>query len=248
MNKPLITAHTGCDNTPHNTIESVFSGQEYGADINEVDVRVTKDGIPVLWHDSGIETSDGQIFPVDSITYPEIEDLQSRKDLKFPDNQTRITKLEEVFDAIKDGEIFLNLDLKTDTSIDPVIKLTREWNLTERVVFSGCEEGRAALLKKKYPEFQVLLNADEKLLAREDLSYVEKVKILCDTAVSSSCCGLNVPYEFCRPELIKYADLRLLPVAVWTVSSEDLLQKFIDMGVFSITTYNVKKLAEMKQL
>lgn len=246
MNKPLITAHTGCDNTPHNTIESVFSGQEYGADINEVDVRVTKDGVPVLWHDSGILTKDGDKLSIDSISYSEIEDIQSGGRLLFPENQKRITKLEEVFKAIKDRDIILNLDLKTDTSINPVVKLTREWDLTERVIFSGCEESRAALLKKKYPEFQVLLNAEEKLISREDLSYSEKVKILCDTAVSSSCCGLNVPFEFCRPELIKYADLRLLPVAVWTVSSEDLLQKFIDMGVFSITTYNVKMLAKMK--
>ncbi|OQP06094.1 hypothetical protein B1691_17245, partial [Geobacillus sp. 47C-IIb] len=56
MKRPLITAHTGCMNTPPNSIESILEGIKAGADIIEVDVRATKDGVAVLLHDEKIVT------------------------------------------------------------------------------------------------------------------------------------------------------------------------------------------------
>ena len=48
---PYITAHSGCENTPDNSLESVRAGMALGADFVEVDVRLDPDGVPRLSHD-----------------------------------------------------------------------------------------------------------------------------------------------------------------------------------------------------
>lgn len=47
-----ITGHSGCEKTEPNSVESIIKAYESGADITEVDVRFTKDGVPVLSHDA----------------------------------------------------------------------------------------------------------------------------------------------------------------------------------------------------
>lgn len=46
-----LTAHTGCENTPDNSLEAITKGFESSADIVEFDVRFLSDGTPILSHD-----------------------------------------------------------------------------------------------------------------------------------------------------------------------------------------------------
>lgn len=246
MKKPLITAHTGCNDTPRNTVSSVLSGVGWGADINEIDVRSTSDHIPFLWHDNVVKTKSEEVLRIKDLTYEEIRSLSENGELIFDHPLGRVTSLEEMFDATFNKPIVLNLDLKDDDCIVPAARLIRQRDLAGKIIFSGCEKVRASYIKSNYPEFQVLLNVDESLMLKDEMDYSEKIRILCDTAVSAGCCGLNIPYQFCSQELIDYADLRFLPVAVWTVSSADDFGKYIDMGVSSITTLEVKELAQLE--
>lgn len=247
MKKTLVTAHTGCNNTPLNTVASVLDAVRWGSDINEIDVRATGDGIPILWHDDALDIKSSGLVKVESLTYQEILFLENQGDIKFPHPEGTITSLEEVLAAVKDRQILLNLDLKDDECIAPVSKIVREWDLADWIIFSGCGKVRASYLKSKYPEFQVLLNADEQLFNREDLTYYKKVKILCSTAISAGCCGLNIRHDFCCRDLVEYANCRFLPVVVWTVSPEDGFEAFMDMGVASINTLHVKELVEINK-
>lgn len=46
-----VTAHTGCMETPENSLASITSATEYGADTVEFDLHFNKNGDPVLSHD-----------------------------------------------------------------------------------------------------------------------------------------------------------------------------------------------------
>lgn len=49
--RPLIVAHRGGkENWPENTIYAIKKAQELGVDIIELDLQLTKDGIPVVYH------------------------------------------------------------------------------------------------------------------------------------------------------------------------------------------------------
>jgi len=49
--KTLITAHSGCDGTPDNSLEFISHALRSGADALEVDVRAAQDGTLYLSHD-----------------------------------------------------------------------------------------------------------------------------------------------------------------------------------------------------
>ena len=231
---PLVTAHTGCEGTPENSLESLRAGLEAGADTVEIDVRGTRDGSVVLMHDDYVEY-EGQRRAVEELTLSEINDALSPPAIL----------LEEAFEAFAAEESTLNLDLKDDVCIEPTVELVRRYGLSERVIITGCDAGRATTVRRVGPELPVLLNVgveDAEIALR---SYQEFADKICRRATESGCCGLNVPYALCRSELVRYARYRYLPVSVWTVDDEATMLDMAGMGVDSITTYRPKTLARL---
>lgn len=49
---PTVTAHSGCEGTADNSVDSIRKAAEVNADIIEIDIRFAKDGTPVLSHDT----------------------------------------------------------------------------------------------------------------------------------------------------------------------------------------------------
>src|SRR4051794_37261026 len=50
--RPLIIAHRGdSSHAPENTLEAALLGRDSGADAWELDVQLTRDGVPVVVHD-----------------------------------------------------------------------------------------------------------------------------------------------------------------------------------------------------
>jgi glycerophosphoryl diester phosphodiesterase len=232
MKWPLVTAHSGCMNTPPNSISSVLEGLRAGADIIEVDVRATNDGVVVLRHDEEVLTPIG---------FRRIQDLDF-KELK----DQEITRLEEILPLIRENNRMINLDVKEDSAIGPMIRTVEKYNMRDYVIISGCEKERATYLKENYRPYQVLLNASISLFATSEGDYDSFIKETCQDAISASCCGINIDYHFCREELLDYAGLRCLPVFVWTVDDPLAMETFLDMGVHSITTNEVQTLMHLK--
>lgn len=67
---PYIVAHRGNEGAyPENSIIGIISAINKGVDYIEIDVRVTKDGVPVLMHDSSINRT------MDCGSNPQVEQL-----------------------------------------------------------------------------------------------------------------------------------------------------------------------------
>jgi glycerophosphoryl diester phosphodiesterase len=234
---PLVTAHTGCMQTPLNSIQSVLEGLDAGADIIEVDVRATKDGIAVLVHDEHVQTA-VETRRVQDMTF---EELQA-----FTVDQNEIVRLDEVLPLIKDKHRVINLDIKEDHAIDPMIKTVEHHQMRDFSIISGCEKDRASHLKKHYRPYQVLLNASVQSLKDRTVDYDSFIQETCDNAIMAGCCGININHHFCREELIDYAMLRCLPVLVWTVDTSEAMERFLKYGVHSITSNEVKTLMDLR--
>lgn len=86
-----VTAHTGCEETEDNSLDSIRKGYESGADIVEFDLNFTSDGEAVLSHDephSGCVTLD-EAFAL--IT--DLPDLKVNVDCKSVANLKVVTEL-----------------------------------------------------------------------------------------------------------------------------------------------------------
>ena len=70
---PLIGGHRGCICSHlENTIPAMEEGLRRGADYLEIDIQLTKDGIPVVFHDVEIETMTGLPGYIHDYTYSEL--------------------------------------------------------------------------------------------------------------------------------------------------------------------------------
>ncbi|HSX45866.1 MAG TPA: glycerophosphodiester phosphodiesterase [Candidatus Saccharimonadia bacterium] len=109
-----IIGHRGARGlAPENTLASLRKGLEHHADQLEFDLRVTKDGIVVLNHDSYMRDASGRKLTIKTHSY---EELKQHK----PD----ITTFEEVLKEFAD-KIPLYIEVKRKVDTRPIIKLLK---------------------------------------------------------------------------------------------------------------------------
>ncbi|MCM3626232.1 glycerophosphodiester phosphodiesterase [Paenibacillus glycanilyticus] len=239
---PLITAHAGSMNTEAHTLRSVQIGLESGADVVEEDIRVTKDGIPVLAHDNEWLTVERLNANIAAMTYSELNELLLEAD---SGKVTGLLRLEDILPLVQAFGKIVNLDLKVDAAIEPTAALVRKFGLSQQAFFSGCELGRALLAERLQPEMRKLLNASVELF--KTLPYREAMIQTCADAREASCIGVNIYHGILRQEFVEYAAGLGMPVYAWTVEDEALMRQYADWGVHSITTRNVASLMQVKQ-
>lgn len=104
-----ITAHTGCEGTKDNTIDSILKGAAAKADIVEIDLHFTSDGKPVLSHDR--PKSDN--LPSLKSAFEALAglDVKMNVDVKATDNIPAVCELAEKH-GVKDKIFFTGVEEK----------------------------------------------------------------------------------------------------------------------------------------
>src|SRR5919199_3605669 len=98
----LVIGHRGAAGLAHeNTLDALRAGFEAGADMLEIDIRVTKDGVPVLAHDFHTVRTHHDFSIISRLT---LDELRGR--LEEP-----LTTLQEVLDEFF-GVVLLNIEVK----------------------------------------------------------------------------------------------------------------------------------------
>jgi glycerophosphoryl diester phosphodiesterase len=143
MNSPcLVIAHRGAwgpaaPNTPiENTLEAFEAAMTLGADMIELDVRRTRDGHLVVFHDARVKT-----VPTGSLRYDA---------LKVKGTSSRPPLLKDVL-ALTKGRIALNLEVKEIGYVDETIALLRPYGF-DRCLVSSFLDGVVREAKTLAPE------------------------------------------------------------------------------------------------
>ncbi len=110
----MTAAHRGQWRTaPENSFAAVQAAFRDGAEIAEVDVRLTKDRVPVLMHDTTVDRTTNGKGRVDSFTFRQLHTLKLREGLGGPNakvtNHTVPPLSQVVVEARKQGK-YINLD------------------------------------------------------------------------------------------------------------------------------------------
>ncbi|MEK6570557.1 MAG: glycerophosphodiester phosphodiesterase family protein [Bacteroidota bacterium] len=111
----LVVAHRGCSGrAPENTVAAFEMALEFGADMIECDVRLTKDDEVVVFHDRTLNrTTDGG-GPVEERTLEDLKKLDAGSWFSRRFSGERIPTLNEVL-CLLEGRAFLNIELKADS-------------------------------------------------------------------------------------------------------------------------------------
>ena len=233
---PQIIAHRGDSGlAPENTWPAIERAIEIGVDMVEVDVRMTKDGVPVLLHFERLEhTTTGSGLLADH-TWEEIQRLDAGawKDPEFAGE--RVLSLEDVLDLTR-GRMPLNLDFQAVDAVAPGVAVVRDAGLSGDVVVSGCQVECFELMGAATNEITTLLNLDH-LPAGIDPAEARAVAHRTVSKASAlGAAGINLRHTLVDAALVARAREAGLGVWVFVVDDEERFGELIDMGVTAVTT------------
>lgn len=152
----LVAAHRAAHNNfPENSLPAILETIELGVDIAELDLKVTKDGVPVLMHDGTINrTTTGSGAPSEYT----LEELKKFRLIHKKDTTDyRIPTFDEALKLIK-NKIMVDIDLKTD-QLDPIIAVIRENDCEDHVFFFDNDYEALQYIKDVDSEFMLMPRA-----------------------------------------------------------------------------------------
>ncbi|MEQ8169566.1 MAG: glycerophosphodiester phosphodiesterase family protein [Candidatus Eremiobacterota bacterium] len=227
--KTLSIAHRGgADIRPENTMSAFENAINIGADYIELDVHLSKDGVPVVIHDSGLErTTDGK-GKVEDKTLEELKKLDCGKWFSEEFRGEKISALEEVMELVK-GKIKLAIEIKNCKDLDDgieekIITLAGNHDMLQDIIIISFSYDRI----KKVNELDGSITTG--------FLYGGSKRDVCKMAIDAGIDYICPHWMPVTEELIKEAHSYNLRVNIWTVNNPALMKKFIDMGADAITT------------
>jgi len=158
---PMVIAHRGGQlEAPENTLYAFDKAIKIGVDGIELDVQLSKDLVPVLYHPKDLSAKTNEKGPVSSLTVAELKQLNAGYNFtsdgqNYPfrgDNSSLgIPTLEEAFKNIPKN-IFIIIDFKSLPAgplVDAVLKTVDATNEWDRVLFYSTSNEHMDILAKE---------------------------------------------------------------------------------------------------
>lgn len=229
--KPLVIAHRGASAlAPENTLAAFALAFELGADGIELDVTLTKDGVPVVIHDDTVDRTTNGKGAIKEMTFDQVRALDAGATFgKF--RGERVPELARVLDAFKKSGI-VNIELKSTT-------LTTDG--LESVVATTIERTKAAecvLISSFNPFALWRMRALNPRLPR-GLLYAEDLPVYLRRAwlrPFASPQALHPKHTMVTPFFARWAHQRRYRINTWTVDEPNEMLALARMGIDAIIT------------
>ena len=220
-----VTAHRGYSAVyPENTIPAFKGAIQVGADWAELDVQQTADGEVIVMHDSNLKRTTGLDKEVWQVTWDEIKDLDNGSWFDKKYQTVRIPTLEEVLKVCR-GKIHLNIEIKPsghDKNLEEqVAKLLKKYHMRDTCVVSSL----------KYDSLRKIKEADDSI----ETAYITSVSYGNFTNLEYAD-GYSVESTLLSKGFVNKAQKAGKQIYVWTVNSEERLEKVVGMGIDNVIT------------
>ena len=244
-NRPIVIAHRGgARESTENTIGAFQRAIKIGAGGIETDIRLTRDGVVVVYHDEyfgrveGV-ASEARTRLISDMTYSELS-RQTLPPVGEDRGGRRVPTLDELLSDVKQG--LLNIELKRGARfgelVDRTIASLKSFSELDRVVLEPPDLATAERLRAALgPRLKLHINPgyDESVPYMVSLERVLKFKPH----------SISVSYKKLSREIVELAHKAGVEVWVWTVDSPDIAEAMRLLGVDAIKTDTPTKLLEL---
>ncbi len=214
--RKFVIAHRGASAYyPENTLKAVRAALEMGADVVEVDVRVTSDGYPVVIHDETVDRTTNGTGAVSEMTLEEIRSLDAGEGEKVP-------LLSEVVEEVA-GKAVLAVELKVREAVRLALDVVRGAGTLDATVFISFDAESLRLVKKLEPR------------ALTGLIYMKPPGAILEAKEIGAFAVLPY-YRLATEKAVKFAKRLGLVVVAWVVDDPDLAIELWKRGVDGIAT------------
>ena len=212
--------------------------ENWGADMLELDVRTTRDGVVVVFHDETVERTTDGAGRIQDLTWEEVRALDAGFHFRdhsgnhsFRGRGVSVPALKELLERLPN--IRLNVEAKDARSAEPLVELIRRCGAQDRVLVAAeWERNRRSVVGYPGPwgASRIQITAFFLLIATP-----------LGPLFTPACDVLQVPEVYLNlriltPAFIREAHRRNLPVHVWTVDDPQAMRKLLSWGVDGIQT------------
>ena len=230
---PRLIGHRGVkDLEPENTLKSISKAFELGLECVEVDVKISKDQIPILLHDETLERTTTGFGQVSNFSFEEITLLDAgyffykyKKDIKVP-------KLNDVLTFVKKKQKQINVELKPNKgleviNVEKILEVVKK-NPYEKIYFSSFDLLSCVTLKQKSPHSLcgILKNDFDNFDIKDTIDICKKYNLFS--------CGIN--YDLFSKSLVDEFTKNNIQITVYSNKnlSVDVAKNLWDNKVSSI--------------
>jgi glycerophosphoryl diester phosphodiesterase len=209
--RPLALAHRGEGRRhPENTVPAFLAAlNRPGCDGIEFDVRASRDGVPVIYHDATLERLHGRPEAVADLSAAELARLG-------------VTDLEAVL-AVVPRRAFLDVELKVELGRRLIETLAAgRGPALSHAVISSFEERALLRVRELARDWPTWLNT------------IDLAPATVDKAVALGCRGVSVEWHAVDNASVGRAHAAGLEVAAWTVTRRATRDRLARLGLVAI--------------
>ncbi len=141
---PKIIGHRGCAGyAPENTLEAIHTAADMGVEWVELDIKITKDEVPIIFHDDTLDRTTNGSGNVADRTYDELKDLECGSWYADGFTGIKIPTFEEAIEVLIDRNLGFNMEMKPcpgrekDTAEVALDLLSSIWDDHNRLLVSS---------------------------------------------------------------------------------------------------------------
>ncbi|MDR6551622.1 glycerophosphodiester phosphodiesterase family protein [Paenibacillus qinlingensis] len=217
-------AHRGASEyAPENTLASFYKGIEMGANGIETDLKITKDGVVILFHDNELNrTTNGTGLPSD-YTWEELQQLDAGGWYSPRYAGERLVSYEQFLHYFGRKPLLFALELKDKFIEEQALYYIEKYDVREQVTVTSFSYDSLRAVRAKDATIKM-----GHLVRHIDLSSIEQVKEI-------NCQQICPATEFITAEGVALAKAHGLEVRAWGAFSEQLMHKALSCGVDGMT-------------
>lgn len=253
---PLIIAHRGdSKHAPENTFAAFKRAIDAGADGIELDVRLAKDGVAVVFHDSSLKRIAGRKGKIAHYTSTELGIIDAgswfnRVAPSFANaayKNESVPTLAETLEFLKsfDGLIYIELKCKeadTEQLAKAVTDVICGSKLLPQIVVKSFKLSAIPHVKKFCPTVRTAA-----LFAPKIMNVIRKDKHLLNLAEEAGADEISLHFTLATRKLMKKAAKRNLRVIIWTADHPRWIRRALKLGLTAIITNDPARLIERRR-
>lgn len=239
---PRIIAHRGASAAaPENTLAAFRTALEQQADGIELDIHLSKDGVPVVCHDTLLLRTTGQPGRISDYTVRELKDFDAGSWFGPQFAGERLPLLSEVLElcSTQEPDFIINIELKSGSKLYP-----------------GIEEKAVAAVDGSHYRGRIIYSSfDHYALRRlKEINRHLKTGVLYGAALVDpwryrdilAFDALHPAWHTLTPEIIREAHAHGLEINTFTVDDLFYAQQLISAGVDAIITNVPDRLIDLR--
>jgi glycerophosphoryl diester phosphodiesterase len=236
-----IMAHgAGQGVAPTNTLLAAQTARRDGADVLEVDVQLTRDGVLLLHHDDTLDRTTDLSGPVAAYSWAQLSARDQGGETvingrNFSGAATKVARLDDVLAAVPEARWNIEIKNPQDLAATQLCKIIAQAGITKTVLVASFHDATLAKFRAACPDVATSMSP------KEIQRFYIAARLGLARFVKTPAVAVQVPVAQGRIDLtngrfINALKARNIKLHYWTINDEAQMRALIDKGADGILT------------